>query len=194
MKATEKVLHKKYAKWRVPQSEMFNLSDEQIKECSLILQSINAKAVEARQAAHDATVAEYERKAAEQAERKAAAEREALERDKKLWPVENGVLRDPPTLADSRLGESTWDPNRTHQGRPGAPTKPYPFKQDLKPAPDKGEEAQFVCEIMPTAFAWIAGACFLAAGLVQLTAVPSTNQFEPLFDVQQHNRPRTSGD
>lgn len=105
MKATEKVLHKKYAKWRVPQSEMFNLSDEQIKECSLILQSINAKAVEARQAAHDATVAEYERKAAEQAERKAAAERakaqaeaerrrKAQELDRKLWPVENGRLRE----------------------------------------------------------------------------------------------------
>lgn len=107
---------------------------------------------------------------------------------------DESVLRDRPTLADPRLGESTRDPNRTHQGRPGAPTKPYPYKQDLKPAPDKGEEAQFACEVAPTAFAWIAGACFLVAGLAHLTTTPTTNQFDPLFDVDKYDRPRTSGD
>ena len=54
---------------------MFNLSAEQINECRLTLQAINEKSIDARQAVHDDKVAEYERKAAEQAERKAAAER-----------------------------------------------------------------------------------------------------------------------
>lgn len=105
MKATEKVLHQRYDQWRFPQSEMFNLLAEQINECRLTLQAIKAKSIEARQAVHNDKVAEYERKAAEQAERKAAAERakaqaeaerrrKAQELDRKLWPVENGRLRE----------------------------------------------------------------------------------------------------